>query len=129
MHRLAKLTLWNCDSVNSLPLDNFPILKELWLRECQNLESLQSLPQQMHRLLPSSAVLEINGCPETESFPEGALPSKLEELQIHNCNKLLAQHRHWNLERLTSLKTLNIEDCDVALDSFPAGSLPLRLFR
>ncbi|PON74395.1 LRR domain containing protein [Parasponia andersonii] len=79
----------------------------------------------MHRLLPSLAFLEIDGCPEIESFPEGGLPSKLKGLRIRNCSKLLAQHGHWDFEGLTSLKSLEIGDCDVVLDSFPAGSLPV----
>ncbi|PON74394.1 LRR domain containing protein [Parasponia andersonii] len=68
--------------------------------------------------------LEIDGCPEIESFPEGGLPSKLEVLRIRNCSKLLAQHGHWDFEGLTSLKSLGIGRSDVVLDSFPAGSLP-----
>ncbi|PON74390.1 LRR domain containing protein [Parasponia andersonii] len=96
-------------------------LRSLTLTDCNN---LRSLPQHMHRLLPSLADLEIDGCPEIESFPQGGLPSKLEGLRIRNCSKLLAQHGHWDFEGLNSLKTLRIGDCDVVLDSFPAGSLP-----
>ncbi|PON74396.1 LRR domain containing protein [Parasponia andersonii] len=111
---LEKLSLKDCDSINSLPLDCFPMLKALHLDNFQNLESittpeeigatlvleslrfltlidcnnLRSLPQHMHRLLPSLAYLKIDGCPEIESFPQGGLPSKLEVLKIWDCSKL-----------------------------------------
>ncbi|PON39731.1 LRR domain containing protein [Trema orientale] len=156
-HRYAsirKLRIAACDLIKSFPLDFFPGLKELELWECLNLESitafsedngiatlqstlnsltiddcnnLRSLPQQMHRLLPSLSNLEMAGCPKIESFPEGGLPSSLRNLRIDDCNKLVAQHMHWDLHGLTSLKSLEISDCDVVLDSFPGGLLPISL--
>ncbi|PON74397.1 LRR domain containing protein [Parasponia andersonii] len=109
--RLEDLHLYDCNSMKSLPLDYFPRLKGLWLENCQNLESL-TFP------------------PEIESFgPEGGvgLASKLEKLTIWGCNKLVAQHGHWDLKGLTSLKTLRMQSCDVVLDSFPALSFPVSL--
>ncbi|PON74353.1 LOW QUALITY PROTEIN: LRR domain containing protein [Parasponia andersonii] len=147
---IRKLRIATCDLIKSFPLDIFPGLKELKL-ECLNLESitafseengittlqstlnsltigdcnnLRPLPQQMHSLLPSLSNLEMADCPKIESFPEGGLPSSLRNLRIDDCSKLVAQHMHWDLHGLTSLKSLEISDCDVVLDSFPVGLLP-----
>ena len=63
-----------------------------------------------------------------ESFPEGGLPSNLEGLTVFCCGgKLVAQYRHWDLQRLTSLKELKIGKCDEVFDSFPDGLLPVSL--
>ncbi|PON74398.1 NB-ARC domain containing protein, partial [Parasponia andersonii] len=155
---VRKLTIMkSCDSLKSFPLSYFPKLNSLELRNCQNLESftfisddqaecstvlqslsslklvqcekLKSLPEQMGTLLPSLGMLLIEDCPEVEIVPERpALPSSLIHLVISNCNKLVAQHASWDLQRLTSLASLTIEDCDdVALDSFPAVLLPTSL--
>ncbi|PON74391.1 LRR domain containing protein [Parasponia andersonii] len=66
-------------------------------------------------------------CYNLRSIPKGGLPSTLETLIIWDCSKLVAQHGHWGLEGLTSLKTLDINDCNGVLDSFPARSLPVSL--
>ncbi|PON49733.1 hypothetical protein TorRG33x02_316670, partial [Trema orientale] len=115
---LEKFFLKDCDSIKSLPLDYFPMLKELQFLECQNLESIGAT-----LVLESLSSLTPSDCNNLRSLPQH-MPSKLEELIIRNCSKLVAQHEHWDFEGLTSLKTLHIEDCDVVLDSFPAGSLP-----
>ncbi|GMN56521.1 hypothetical protein TIFTF001_025636 [Ficus carica] len=145
---LRKLKIEACDSLSSLSLDYFPMLKKLVLWECRNLESLtcsketgtvlhylgsprlvfcknfKSLPDHMHRLLPSLTFMELSTCPNIESFPEGGLPSKLDELLSIKCRKLEAQHKHWDLQGVTSLRTLNVSDCDAVLDSFPMGLIP-----
>ncbi|XP_024023160.1 putative disease resistance protein At3g14460 [Morus notabilis] len=139
--------------IKSLPLDYFPRLEELSLSSCQNLESLtftertstaheslinslwinncknfRSLPEHMHRLLPSLSDLKMYHCPEIESFPEGGLPSSLNKLAIYNCCKLIGQHKHWDLQKLTSLTSLGIVGKkDIMLDSFPEGLLPSSL--
>ena len=153
IHRytVTELLIKQCDSLNSLPLDHFPSLKQLEFQKCGNLESLsfseetgndlhslsslrliscgsfKSLPQDMHRTFPSLAFVEMFNCPEIESFPEGGLPHSLNELVISDCRKLIAQHRRWDLQRLTSLRTLRINYCDVERDSFPEGLLPSSL--
>ncbi|GMN56511.1 hypothetical protein TIFTF001_025627 [Ficus carica] len=148
---LKKLRIEGLDSLKSLPLDYFPKLEKLVLEECQNLESLtfseetgtaleslsflrlvvcknfRSLPKNMHRHLPSLAYMEMSICPKISSFPKGGLPSKLNELVLFNCRKLVAQHKHWDLQGVTSLRSLYVSDCNVVLDSFPEGLLPSSL--
>ena len=152
---VRKLTIVkSCDTLRSFPLNYFPKLNSLDLRHCQNLESftfdlddqaeycstalqslssfkliqckkLRSLPEQLGTLLPSLGLLHIEDCPEVEIFPQGGLPSSLIHLVLSNCSKLVAQHASWDLQKLTSLSSLTIEDCDdIELDSFPGGLLP-----
>ncbi|XP_024032408.1 putative disease resistance RPP13-like protein 1 [Morus notabilis] len=142
-----------CDYIKSLPLDYFPRLEVLWSGSCQNLESLtftertstaheslinslniencknfRSLPEHMHRLLPSLSDLKMDNCPEIESFPEGGLPSSLNNLAIWDCCKLIGQHKHWDLQKLTSLTSLHIAGSkNIILDSFPEDLLPSSL--
>lgn len=135
--------------MKTLPLDYFPRLETLDLKRCQNLESLtfteetciafqslsieacenlRSLPEHMHRLLPSLSEMRMWSCTEIEAFPKGGLPSNLNRLEIWGCCKLVAQSRHWNLQGLTSLRELEIGYCeDIMLDSFPEGLLPSSL--
>ncbi|KAL5150674.1 putative disease resistance RPP13-like protein 1 [Glycine soja] len=94
---LNDLTIYGWDSLTTIPLDIFPILKELRIWECPNLQrisqgqahnhlqtlnviecpQLESLPEGMHVLLPSLDSLWIDDCPKVEMFPEGGLPSNL----------------------------------------------------
>ncbi|KAL5544158.1 hypothetical protein UlMin_007942 [Ulmus minor] len=104
-----------------------PNLKDFSIDECEN---LRSLPQQMHRLLPSLNDLEVINCGEIESWPEGGLPSNLESLEIRGCKKLVAQVKHWDLQTLTPcLKSFLIDGYgEELLDSFPPeGLLPTSL--
>ncbi|EXB53365.1 hypothetical protein L484_016248 [Morus notabilis] len=103
---LRTLEITACDTLTSLPLDYFPMLKELVLCNCQKLESLtfskgsgtvlhylrvlrlfncenfRSLPENMHGLLPSLAFMEMSECPNIESLPEAGLPRDLDTLVI-----------------------------------------------
>lgn len=47
-------------------------------------------------------MLAIWGCSEIESFPEGGLPSKVEQLEIGEC-KLVARWREWGIQALSCL--------------------------
>ncbi|CBI28620.3 unnamed protein product, partial [Vitis vinifera] len=126
-------TLDCCDSLTSFPLASFTKLETLDFFNCGNLESLyipdglhhvdltslqlwilnceklKSLPQGMHTLLTSLQHLHISNCPEIDSFPEGGLPTNLSELDIRNCNKLVANQMEWGLQTLPFLRTLTIE--------------------
>jgi Leucine-rich repeat (LRR) protein len=51
----------------------------------------------MYILLPSLETLSIYNCPEVKSFPEGGLPSNLNEIYIDNCDKLFASRLEWGL--------------------------------
>ncbi|KAL5543337.1 hypothetical protein UlMin_007121 [Ulmus minor] len=104
-----------------------PNLKYFYIYECKN---LRSLPQQMHRLLPSLNLLQVITCPEIESLPEGGLPSNLHSFFIWGCKKLNSQVMHWNLQTLTPcLREFSIDGCgEDLLDSFPPeGLLPTSL--
>jgi len=156
----------DCVSLSTFPLDLFPALKmlhlsanlqtisqclihnhleDLTITECPKLESL---PGNMHMLLPSLRYLCIEDCLRLESFPDGGLPSNLECLTIEECPRLESfpdKGLPSNLEEITlnnyprligslkgalgdnpSLKGLDIESMDV--ESFPEeGLLPLSL--
>ncbi|KAG4383993.1 hypothetical protein GLYMA_13G193300v4 [Glycine max] len=91
-----------CDSLTTIPLDIFPILRQLDIKKCPNLQrisqgqahnhlqhlsigecpQLESLPEGMHVLLPSLHDLWIVYCPKVEMFPEGGLPLNLKEMTL-----------------------------------------------
>ncbi|RZB81690.1 putative disease resistance protein At3g14460 [Glycine soja] len=101
---LVNLTIiGGCDSLTTIHLDMFTILRELRIWECPNLQrisqgqahnhlqrlsmgecpQLESLPEGMHVLLPSLQSLMVNDCPKVEMFPEGGLPSNLERIGLY----------------------------------------------
>ncbi|XP_050159147.1 putative disease resistance protein At3g14460 isoform X2 [Malus sylvestris] len=82
-----------------------PKLEELDISRCKK---LRSLPEQMHTLLPSLQKLRVVGCPEVESFPQGGLPSNLQDLSFECRRKLAANRSLWGLTRLNSLRKLDI---------------------
>nr|XP_016486894.1 PREDICTED: putative disease resistance protein At3g14460 [Nicotiana tabacum] len=83
-------------------------------------KKLKSLPEHMQELLPSLKKLELQNCPEIESFPEGGLPFNLEVLKIWNCNKLVNGRKEWRLQRLSCLRDLIIYH-DGSDEEIPAG--------
>ncbi|KAM2067064.1 hypothetical protein ACFX1T_043451 [Malus domestica] len=106
-----------------------PKLEELCIIECKK---LRSLPEQMHTLLPSLQKLEVFNCPEMESFPQGGLPSNLQDLSFECCRKLAANRSLWGLTRLNSLRRLDISFTEEGGEemgcSFPEeGLLPATL--
>ncbi|KAG6679190.1 hypothetical protein I3842_14G118200 [Carya illinoinensis] len=174
---LEVLTLFDCDSLRSFPMDLFPNVKDLTIQNCTNLESLtvaeqhqhdlvassslnigkcpnfvsfprgglhatnlrslwiedceslRSLPDKMHMLLPSLTRLSIKYCKNIETLPEGGLPSSLNQFWILNCEKLFESRMGWSLQNLASLRVLEIvggSELDVV--SFPEkGLLPTNL--
>ncbi|XP_058182065.1 putative disease resistance RPP13-like protein 1 [Rhododendron vialii] len=151
---LESLELARCESLISLPLGLFPKLRDLRIDECTNFETLlipdgielqnltliekltilgckklKALPEQMHTLLPSLQSLMLMNCPEIESFPEGGLPSKLGDLSIRNCKKLVGGRRDWGLQTLPSLTSFALfGGSEDVLESFPEeGVLPSTL--
>ncbi|XP_018856673.2 putative disease resistance protein At3g14460 [Juglans regia] len=150
---LEYLNFSNCDSLWSFPMDLFPNLRRLEFRKCRNLEYLTvaeqdqhdlvalsslsinecpnfvSFPDKMHMLLLSLTQLWIELCTNIETFPEGGLPSSLNELCIWDCEKLVESRMGWSLQNLASLRNLTIgggSKLDVV--SFPKkGLLPTNL--
>ncbi|RVW21724.1 putative disease resistance protein [Vitis vinifera] len=134
---LTRLSIYDsCDSLTSFPLAFFtklealgigvvqiwrglptPNLRELVIIDC---EKLKSLPQGMHTFLTSLHYLYISNCPVIDSFPEGGLPTNLSELDIRNCNKLVACRMEWGLQMLSFLRSFWIGELgEERLESFP----------
>ncbi|KAH7862559.1 hypothetical protein Vadar_006459 [Vaccinium darrowii] len=125
---LERLDIQYCSDMFFFPRGGFsaPNLSDLWLSGCKK---LKALPEQMHTLLPSLRSLDLWGCPEIESFPEGGLPSNLIRLEISNCKKLVGCRRDWGLQTLPSLANfVLIGESEDVLESFPEeGLLPSTL--
>uniref|UniRef100_A0A2P2LYQ2 Disease resistance protein RGA2 n=2 Tax=Rhizophora mucronata TaxID=61149 RepID=A0A2P2LYQ2_RHIMU len=104
---LVSLEIKDCPNLVSFPKGGLraPNLTHLWLQGCS---SLKSLPEKMHSLLPCLVSLKIDNCPELDLFPDGGLPSKLELLEVYNCNKLIAARTRWNLRVLACLSCFKI---------------------
>ncbi|KAF7117145.1 hypothetical protein RHSIM_RhsimUnG0000600 [Rhododendron simsii] len=151
---LESLELVMCESLISLPLGLFPKLRFLDIKDCTNFETLlisdgielqnptlleklaivgckklKALPEQMHILLSSLRSLKLVDCPEIESFPDGGLPSKIGNLYIRNCKKLVGGRRDWGLQTLPSLTSfVLLGGSEDVLESFPEeGLLPSTL--
>ncbi|KAB1212557.1 hypothetical protein CJ030_MR5G006251 [Morella rubra] len=124
---ISKIQIWWCNKFVSFPKGGLraPSLTSLEVGFC---ESLTSLPDKMHLLLPSLLTLRIEFCGQIESFPEGGLPSKLNSLSIQCCDKLFANRIGWGLQNHDSLTTLSIGGVPKGVKSFPeAGFLPTGL--
>ncbi|KAL2588259.1 hypothetical protein AAZV13_13G159700 [Glycine max] len=132
LSHLNRLGISGWDSLTTIPLDIFPILRELDIRECLNLQGisqgqthnhlqrlsmrecpqLESLPEGMHVLLPSLDYLGIIRCPKVEMFPEGGLPSNLKNMHLYGSYKLMSSLKS-ALGGNHSLETLRIGGVDV----------------
>ncbi|WVZ01692.1 hypothetical protein V8G54_022498 [Vigna mungo] len=97
-------------------------LEYLTIKECPKLESL---PANMHMLLPSLRYLTIKECPRLESFSDGGLPLNLKFITLKNCFRLVGSLKR-ALGDSPSLTTLSIGK--VEAECFPdEGLLPLSL--
>ncbi|PHU03931.1 hypothetical protein BC332_29182 [Capsicum chinense] len=126
---LEELTLDECDSISSPEL--VPRARNFYVESCQNLtkflipngterlslwycENLKILSvacgtQMMSlNILPSLKELRLSRCLEIESFPDGGLPFNLQLLEISYCEKLVNGRKKWRLQRLPSLRELEI---------------------
>ncbi|CAJ1978023.1 unnamed protein product [Sphenostylis stenocarpa] len=152
---LEKLEIYSCSdcpicndfgSLSIFLLDFFPKLKRLNLSDFHNLKMIslglgglrfleffyigrcpqfESLPENMHMLLPSLTELYISNCPRLESFPGGGLPSNLKVVTLNNCTRLIGSLKG-ALGDNSSLESLYIEN--VNAECFPEeGLLPLSL--
>ncbi|XP_022637881.1 putative disease resistance protein At3g14460 isoform X2 [Vigna radiata var. radiata] len=132
-------------SLRIFPLDFFPTLRSLKLGSFPNLQMIsqdhvhnhlqyleikecpkfESLPANMHMLLPSLTRLWIEDCPRLASFPEGSLPSNLKYITLYNCFRLVGLLKG-ALGDSSSLERLGISTPDA--ECFPdEGLLPLSL--
>ena len=143
--------IYSCDSLVSFPLDCFPVLKDLRIINCSNLQSLSISESSMDR--PSSLQsLNISGCgilrslserihtlttlqslhiynsPNLLPFGQGGLPPNLRTFVITGCG------RQWSdgitdcgLQRLTSLSYIRIDNGDVVKYLLKEQMLPSSL--
>ncbi|KAL3325340.1 hypothetical protein AABB24_039104 [Solanum stoloniferum] len=125
--RARKLNVSNCRNLRRFLIPT--ATETLSIRNCKNVEilsvacggtqmtsliiagckKLKWLPERMQELLPSLKYLELNNCPEIESFPEGGFPFNLQGLIILYCKKLVNGRKEWHLQRLPYLICLEIE--------------------
>jgi len=84
-----------------------------------NCESLRSLPEKMHILLPSLDYIKLINCPRIESFSEGGLPSKVKSMDVKGCDKLFARRAGWGLQKLPSLRYFSVGGKSEDVESFP----------
>ncbi|KAM4082218.1 hypothetical protein ACJW30_11G154600 [Castanea mollissima] len=119
---VTHLNFFECPDLVSFPSGGLcaPNLSQIVIYECKN---FKSLPERMHTLLPSLVCLELYGCRELESFPEGGLPSSLESLAIHGCEKLIYRRMELGLQGLHSLRSFTISNHCNELESFPEEAL------
>uniref|UniRef100_A0A7N2LL54 Uncharacterized protein n=1 Tax=Quercus lobata TaxID=97700 RepID=A0A7N2LL54_QUELO len=108
---LMSLKIEDCPNFVAFPAPN---LIRLVVNKCQR---LNSMPTNMHRLLPSLQHLEIRNCPQLKSFPKGGLPSNLVLFRIDVSEKLFATRMDWGLKRLHSFTTLILYN--LAMDAKP----------
>ncbi|EOX96615.1 LRR and NB-ARC domains-containing disease resistance protein, putative isoform 3 [Theobroma cacao] len=117
---LTELHVNQCPSLQSFPESGLPIrtLRTVSISNCVN---LKSLPNKMHDLT-SLQYLTIFGCPSVTYFPEGGFPPNVLSLSIWGCKQLKQPFAEWCLNKLTSLKDLNVGDFDIDMTSFPEDS-------
>jgi Leucine-rich repeat (LRR) protein len=114
----------HCPNFVSFPKGGIraPQLSSFYVYDC---ESLSSLPEKMHTLLPSLMSITISNCPRVESFPEGGFPSNLRSIHVIYCDKLFASRMGWGLQQLPSLRDLYVGGKSDDVESFPEpGLLP-----
>ncbi|XP_016573299.2 putative disease resistance RPP13-like protein 1 [Capsicum annuum] len=123
--RARHLTVWSCQNLARFLIPNGT--ERVHIALCENLEillvacgtqmtplhiiyckKLKRLPEGMQELLPSLKELRLYGCPEIEAFPDGGLPFNLQLLRIEHCKKLVNGRKEWRLQRLPSLRELEI---------------------
>ncbi|XP_028054933.1 putative disease resistance RPP13-like protein 1 [Camellia sinensis] len=122
---LEYLSLETCDSLPSLPLELFPKLQSLRIKDCRNFETLLTLNRLGFQNSASLEWLCLDGCSNMESFSQQVLIApNLKTFYLLNCKKLksLPDRMH----SLTSLQSLRIWNCP-GLESFPEGGLPSSL--
>ncbi|KAM4082158.1 hypothetical protein ACJW30_11G149500 [Castanea mollissima] len=113
------------DSLWSFPLESYPKLKFLRVRESKNLESL-FVSEESYCDLSSLTYLGIYSSPNFVSFFSGGICApNLTSISIFDCNKLKSLPE--NMRTLfPSLEYLVVRHCP-KLESFPEGGLPLNL--
>jgi Leucine-rich repeat (LRR) protein len=122
---LKKLYLYDInDSLKSVPLDLFPMLCDIYIFGCRNLESLTVSEQYEHDLMTMQ--IRIIDCPCFVSFPKGGLCApNLILFWVWNCESLRSLPDRMDI-LLLSLEEFQIVHCP-KVESFPEGGLPSNL--
>ncbi len=121
------LELESCDLKNFDVFQNFPNLTRLNLSACDELASIDGLPENLEALdltwcdklehinvnqrSPNLTRLRINGCAELGSID--GLPENLKELDLLNCQKLERLNANQNLP---NVRKVSIRDCKRLVD-------------
>ncbi|KAG2668823.1 hypothetical protein I3843_14G008100 [Carya illinoinensis] len=111
-----------CDSLMSFPLDLFPNLKSVQIKESNNLQSLEQHGGD-HLVISK---LRISKCPKFVSFPKGGLRApNLAYFIVKDCESLRSMPDKMHIF-LPSLCYLELENCP-EVELFPEGGLPSNL--
>ena len=131
--RLFKLLIWDCRSLESLQLPSCPSLSLLWIGTCDQLTTLKliSSPHLSKLFIGDGSCLESLQLPHLPCLEELWLGRVHEEIlwQIILVSSSLKSLHIWGindmvslpddrLQHLTSLKSLQIEDCDGQMSLF-----------
>ncbi|XP_024021731.1 putative disease resistance RPP13-like protein 1 [Morus notabilis] len=103
-------------------------LKKIAFWFCNEMQAVFPISQHIDSAYPSLESLFISCCSRVETFSRMGLPSNLKQLQIQDCKMLFANRINWDLQRLSSLLSLQLTRCEEVVDSFPEkGLLPTAL--
>ncbi|XP_054790399.1 putative disease resistance protein At3g14460 [Prosopis cineraria] len=110
---LQRISIYNCDSLRTSPLDLFPTLKVLEL----------SVGEGQDHHLTSLLSLELIECHKFESFPKGGISApKLDYFHVEGLQSLKSLPKRMHI-LFPALKFLHIYDCP-QVESFSEGGLP-----
>ncbi|KAH1256404.1 Disease resistance protein RGA2 [Glycine max] len=113
----------SCDSLTSLPLVTFPNLRDLAIRNCENMESLLVSGAESFKSLCS---LNIYQCPNFVSFWREGLPApNLIRFSVSSSDKLKSLPEEMS-SLLPKLEHLEIFNCP-EIESFPKRGMPPNL--
>ncbi|KRH65484.1 hypothetical protein GLYMA_03G039300v4 [Glycine max] len=113
----------SCDSLTSLPLITFPNLRDLAIRNCENMEYLLVSGAESFKSLCS---LRIYQCPNFVSFWREGLPApNLITFKVWGSDKLKSLPDEMST-LLPKLEHLYISNCP-EIESFPEGGMPPNL--
>ncbi|KAL3027127.1 hypothetical protein AAZX31_03G032100 [Glycine max] len=113
----------SCDSLTSLPLVTFPNLRDLAIRNCENMEYLLVSGAESFKSLYSLRIYE---CPNFVSFWREGLPApNLITFTVLGSDKLKSLPEEMST-LLPKLESLYISNCP-EIESFPEGGMPPNL--
>ncbi|GKV45219.1 hypothetical protein SLEP1_g52327 [Rubroshorea leprosula] len=111
MLRLDSLSIYNCESLKSLPTT---MVKHLTINGCVNFESLPDgvLLQDDGDSNSNLEYLRIERLPSLNSVGSGHLPASLQEFTVEDCKRLESFPERM-LQHCTGLESIRIGDCEV----------------